>query len=317
MRKSLESKIVQFPFGVIENLFDNVSCEMALNKAPVFIVGPPRSGTTLVYQVLAQGLKVCYFSNFVSIFRKSPILASFLSLPFRSHFLPTNYDSSYGIVKGWNSPSQGVGIWRRWFPLKHEYVEAGEISHSTIREIRNTICWLQRLFNASFLNKWQGLNGLINPINEALPESVFVRVHRNRVQVAQSILLGRKKIHGNENRWISSKPKAYDQIIKESKNNVEQVCKQIYYIEEDLDRDSSAIGNQRFFNISYEEVCDNPALFVNKFRKFYSDINLDNGIEKRECVPVSFQCQNPINVSVGLYAEIQDCLHQLFGDGGK
>ena len=43
-----------------------------LRYPPIFIVGPPRSGTTLVYQALIEYLDVGYLSNFHGWFWGAP-----------------------------------------------------------------------------------------------------------------------------------------------------------------------------------------------------------------------------------------------------
>ena len=53
-----------------ENLFSRVeekihsgSTHKALEKPPIFIIGPPRSGSTLLYQVLTSYFDLSYFKN--------------------------------------------------------------------------------------------------------------------------------------------------------------------------------------------------------------------------------------------------------------
>ncbi len=54
----------------------------------VFVVGPPRSGTTVAAQVLSAGLPVAYFNNLTSIFPRSPITVNRMvraAVPQRPH----------------------------------------------------------------------------------------------------------------------------------------------------------------------------------------------------------------------------------------
>lgn len=41
----------------------------------LLVVGPPRSGTSLLHQVLASCLEASYFTNFNAMFRRSPLTA--------------------------------------------------------------------------------------------------------------------------------------------------------------------------------------------------------------------------------------------------
>ena len=79
----------------------------------VLIVGPPRSGTTLVYQTLAHYLPFTYFNNLSSLFPRSPITACrlFKSLTHSRKFDP---DSYYGNTAGLAAPNDGFHVWNRW-----------------------------------------------------------------------------------------------------------------------------------------------------------------------------------------------------------
>lgn len=59
--------------GREQSLFDR---QVEPDSPCVFIVGAPRSGTTLVYQVLAHVLRVSYFTNVTDLFPRSPITAT-------------------------------------------------------------------------------------------------------------------------------------------------------------------------------------------------------------------------------------------------
>ena len=43
---------------------------------PVFIIGSPRSGTTVLYQLLCKHLQFGYINNFVSNWPKAPLTAT-------------------------------------------------------------------------------------------------------------------------------------------------------------------------------------------------------------------------------------------------
>src|SRR6185295_3526902 len=78
----------------------------------LFIVGPPRSGTTLAYQVLAHFLPVTYFNNLTDLFPRSPLSASLLF----NRWLRPNPDpfhSFYGNTAGLAEPNDAFHIWNR------------------------------------------------------------------------------------------------------------------------------------------------------------------------------------------------------------
>src|SRR3546814_3168423 len=53
-----------------------------LPYAPIFIVSPPRSGSTLLYLLAVQKYRLSYFSNFAMACPASPALLTLLGAPF-------------------------------------------------------------------------------------------------------------------------------------------------------------------------------------------------------------------------------------------
>ena len=54
--------------------------DIAMPQAPFFIIGPPRSGTTLLYQLMVQAFRFSYFPNIANTFYQCPIFAAKLAL---------------------------------------------------------------------------------------------------------------------------------------------------------------------------------------------------------------------------------------------
>src|SRR5690606_21792278 len=64
---------------------------------PVFVVGPPRSGTTLVYQLLVRRFRVAYLSNLAHRLYETPAAATWLGRPFVRPWTGP-FESRYGHV---------------------------------------------------------------------------------------------------------------------------------------------------------------------------------------------------------------------------
>jgi hypothetical protein len=262
--------------------------------APIFIIGSPRSGSTLLYQLMARHFKVCYFSNFMVNFPEGPAcMAKFLSL-INGCNSPAFFDSRYGETFGWRSPNQGIAIWFRWFPKDHSYVGSGVLSKKALREIRNTVALIQKYFNAPFVNKWQANTVRLLALSEALPEALFVRIKRNPIFIAQSILYGKKTLFQDERDWFSTRPSNYEKL--KHKEPLEQACEQVFYIEEDIDRDSNIIGKDRFLTVHYEELCTSPMKIMNNIQSFYSRNQKSSGLKSRHEIPFSFPYDDSIKI---------------------
>ncbi|MDY7035596.1 MAG: sulfotransferase [Thermodesulfobacteriota bacterium] len=268
--------------------------DVELKHAPIFIVGPPRSGSTLLYQVIVRYFKICYFSNFMMRFPQSPAsVAKFLALIDGCN-PPNSFDSWYGETVGWRSPNQGFDIWCRWFPRNHTYVGSGFLSKEAINEIRSTIAIVQKSFKAPFLNKWQGNSARMLAIAEALPEALFIRIKRNLVFVAQSILQGKREWFEDDRHWFSTRPSNYEEL--KHKAALEQVCEQVISIEEDMDRDSSILGSDKIMTVYYEKLCKSPRGVMNSIGNFYMARN-GTPLKPIHEIPSFFSCSNSMKVS--------------------
>ena len=76
---------------------------------PIFIVGPARSGTTLIYQGLTQAFRVSYFSNLAACFPMCPGVVGSTVARVGGCEPPPSFKSRYGKTRGWQAPSKPTG----------------------------------------------------------------------------------------------------------------------------------------------------------------------------------------------------------------
>ena len=82
---------------------------------PVFIIGPPRSGSTLFYQLLLSHFQLCYISNIVSGFPKYMLRISRLFPSLASGYRLGLKKDYYGFLPGIKAPSEAGKIFDKWF----------------------------------------------------------------------------------------------------------------------------------------------------------------------------------------------------------
>jgi hypothetical protein len=169
---------------------------------------------------------------------------------------------------------------------------------------------MERIFKVPFINKWPINSVRILPFAEAFPDCVFIRVKRDPVMIAQSILQGRREFWNDEGKWISAKPNNYEEI--KTKTNIEQVCEQVYYIEKDIDRDSKIVGIEKFLDIEYKELCESPKNVVNKIKDFYTKRSNGYVLSDRHNPPNKFDYQINIKVSYEEYKFMEKYINQIY-----
>jgi Sulfotransferase family len=294
--KKLIQESVKFPIErsltAIEGAL--LSRKAALTFAPIFIVAPARSGSTLLYQAMTRYFDLCYFSNSMTRFPNSPVCVAHLLAPFGGCDPQESFRSRLGHIEGARAPSDGTKIWRRWFRDDPQYIPAGVLTPRQQREVRTTIGLFQKAFVAPFINKTQRNCGRILALAEIFPEAVFVRVHREPFEMVRS----RLQIYrnpDNENRlWQSAKPSNFMEIVAE--DPIQHICQQVAFTEIDIDRDRGVIASRGFFDVDYEGFCRQPVETLQSFAAFY-DRQSGVRLKKRHEIPDRFETRRSLDVA--------------------
>jgi len=236
---------------------------------PIFIIGVPRSGTTLFYQLMTHSFHIAYLPNIANTFYGCPIVATTfgrrLCPSYRSRF-----QSTFGYEAGCLAPSEAGNLWNRWFPHEGKegfnYTPSGYLKERDIRDIRGVVANMEKLFQAPFVSKNVKMSVRIPALHDVFPQAIFLVVHREPWHTAVSLLRMRRK---NRLDWWSTMPQEMDKLWQMP--DFEQVCYQIYYIEKNMERDIAAYFPQNVWQIHYQEVCQAPEEVVHQVQNFLKE----------------------------------------------
>jgi len=252
---------------------------------PIFIIGAPRSGSTLIYKVLADKFNLTFFSNLTAFFYKIPILIAWFEKKIRLKHKKENYDFKYGDIKGLGAPSECGEFWYRWFHRGlNVYVAPGQTPVMDLKELRTEIGGVTEISNQPLIIKNLYNSMRIAPIVEAIPEASFIICRRNYTENALSILKGRINNMHSKNKWWSLPPKEINHLL--SLPWAEQIAGQIHYIYKQIEEDKKRFGIDRFFEIIYEDFCDDVHSSVKKIEDFLSARRCY--LVKRDVIPKQF-----------------------------
>jgi hypothetical protein len=234
---------------------------------PVFIIGTPRSGSTLIYQMLMHRFEFAYFPNIANFFYMCPVFVTRLA----REILPayqSRFASRYGFEDGWLSPSEAGNIWNRWFPHEkregYHYTPSGYLSTADIQAMRSLTGSLTREFKAPFLTKNGKMAVRIKALYDVFPDALFVHITRSLSDSALSILVKRRRDHKN---WWSVIPKEFDPVS--AATELEQVAAQVFYIEHDIQRDISVYDKKFHVTIDYVTLCREPENSIKRLYDFF------------------------------------------------
>jgi hypothetical protein len=246
-----------------------------LSVCPVIvIVGVPRSGTTLLYQLMTNVFQTGYFDNVSQLLYPYPLTGLYWSRKIY-HNNPHNiFRSYYGRTYQYSmhAPSEMGIFWQQYFPKEKIIVRPeeyqAEINHTT--DVFNKIL---RYTKQPFILKNTYLS--VRPaVVTQLPGVKVIHVKRNEEDNALALLAARKQFLGNEKAWFSVKPPEYNSLVKLSPE--EQTAGQVFY----LNRFIEQYFPERM-EITYEEICSDWNGVLKKIQAY-------TGLEKRPADNVVF-----------------------------
>lgn len=257
--------------------------EVPLSQPPVFIVGAPRSGSTLLYQLIVVGFDVGYLSNLHCRLHGAPALIE--RIAGRRLQPPAVFSSDHGRTEGLAAPSECGPYWYRFFRKSPQYVPLAEADSGALRDLRASVRALGDAAGRPVVFK-NLLNSLrLEPLGEALPEAIFLVVQRDLADNVASILAARRSLRGDETAWWSAEPPDVD--LLRGRAPEDQATGQVRGIHALIDSAKQRFGADRFLDISYEHLCADTHAVLSEISAFASGHGLELAL--RRPVPSSFE----------------------------
>lgn len=227
----------------------------APQRPVIFVTGAPRSGTTLLSQVLVNHLPVTYFNNLSVLFPRAPILGNRLFGGLLRPPPPT-YRSYYGWMRGFGASGSCLHLWDRWMG-PDRYVVPEQFDAATASDVVRFFGAYEAAAGKPILNKSNQLATCATLLARTLPTSHFIFVCREPAFTVQSILAARETIQGSRERQYGVQDPAYrDREVQQ--DYIEAVCAQVLYHERRMYEQQREIGAQRLWVIRYEDFCREP-----------------------------------------------------------
>jgi hypothetical protein len=255
----------------------------------IFTFGPPRSGTTLITQLLAHCFDIGYINNFIARFWKAPVCGIRLSDILFDDQNFSSFHSDYGSTDHLLDVHEFGYFWRAWLQkYSFDSIKNARKHETSIQwdKLRLILANIQLEFDKPVLFKNILGSYHLEKFKELLDQVIYVYIERDPLDAAVSILDARQKYYGDPRKWWSYVPPQIDKIIDE--DYWTQIAGQVYYLRKFYDMELNRISNDHVVRITYKERCKHPDKILEKGNQRYSDLN-DTPLTVRQDPPDSFE----------------------------
>lgn len=243
-----------------------------LNGFPfLFVCGLPRSGTTLLMQMLSRCLDVGYIDNLIARFWSAPLYGITLSkaLLKNKDDKDREYRSYWGKTNEIDGPHEFSYFWHQWFH-PHDCADGMGID---LEKILNTTDWqglrkmllnMAHYFNKPMLFKGMWPSYFLEKFTELLPHSLFIFITRKEEDVALSLYRTRLKYYDDPDTWWSMYPAEYNGL--KDLPWYEQIAGQIFYLNRHYSHQIERVDKRNILFLDYKELCDSPPKVLEAIR---------------------------------------------------
>lgn len=241
----------------------------------IFIMGPLRSGSTLLSQWLANSSVSAYPTNIMSRFYKAPIMGAKIQMlltderynfrnEIRDFNSEINFYSENGKTKGALAPNEFWYFWKNFLPeTKLDYWSNTELFEKTdTQTLLSEFTGITNVFQKPLSLKAMNLNYNVDFLNTIFEKAIFIHCKRDPLTNIASILKARERQFGNIETWYSFKIPEYEQLIKLSP--YEQAAGQVYFINQAVESGLKNVPEYKKITIDYEDFCINPKYFYDQ-----------------------------------------------------
>ena len=256
-----------------------------ISKKPIFILGLPRSGTTILEELFTAHKDTAYFENYSAKFYRRPWMFRFIPLLMKYRKLRYNIDRPKRS-EGW--------VWDRYANLL-DYLDESKVTEDKKRYYDEAIKYQLKAFNATrFVSKNPRNCMRIRWIDAMFPNAVYVLIKRERKSVISSIYqaLNRyKRKWGDQFLKPPSSLRGYGFIktkLGPEKTDMQTSVEFYDMYSSALEKDLPTIAD-RTITIEYEEFVREPR---NTIKKLYEFTNLEWYEELEEVIPKQLKLGN-------------------------
>lgn len=268
----------EFLTEINDNMYE-AEIKLLVEKEPefpiVFIMGPLRSGSTLISQWMANSGVIAYPTNLMSRFYKAPIMGAKIQMlltdeqyNFRNEIKDftsgVDFSSENGKTKGALAPNEFWYFWKKFLPdTELDYWNNEELfEKADIKTMLSEFAGITDVFQKPFALKGMNLNYNIAFLNKVFDKAIFIHSKRDALTNIASVLKARERQLGSIDKWYSFKMPEYTELIK--LNPYEQAAGQVHFINQAVENGLKDVPEHKKITINYEDFCSDPKYFYDE-----------------------------------------------------
>lgn len=268
--------LLEMPLVAGETILYNQGLEDIPIQQPIFIVGCHRSGTTVLYEAIAQHPDLVYFTNASNLLPRTPILSNTLCQLLGLNDIVQERFLQDGVTFTALTPNEGIRIW--------EYHESNRVNYylDEIHEnpqmeqyLKQTIQkHLKYMGGKRFINKNPDNSMRLRYLHKLFPDAYFIHIIRDGRAVCSSILKARalaKEFFGSEHRHATSGIKSQNwEEIRHVWDTDPIVGSGMLWRStiETIERDRTFIAPNRYLELRYEDFVAHPLAYLRQIAIF-------------------------------------------------
>jgi hypothetical protein len=237
----------------VEGLEQKISFDVP-SPPSIFIIGVPRSGTTLVSQILSACADVGYVNNLMARFWMAPAVGASLSLHVLNRRVFTG-SSTFGQTRYAEEPHEFGQFWRTVLNYE-DMVQKSSDKDISWENLATTLNRVASVYEKPVVYKVFQLYWHLAVFHKYLPSAKWIWIRRDPVENALSLLQMRKEKTGDFNTWFSARPMGAEKY--DHKPAWVQVAAQVKLIEDWIEKQLAGIPAENSFQISLDDLCSNP-----------------------------------------------------------
>ncbi len=225
----------------------------------LFVFGLPRSGTTLLYQLIAYCLDLGYISNLAARFWLAPLTGVVLSRAVLGDRRDGSFRSDYGKSLDPAGPHEFSYFWHKRLGIARvEDMLCFGRSGDAIdwQALSDMIGCLQDFFASGLVHKTNFVANFAPGFVRHLAMPLLIHIERDPQEVALSILKARQVYYGDVTTWWATYPPTYPAI--RDQNFATQIVRQVADLRRTYAGVMAAIDPDLVVRVSYQELCRDP-----------------------------------------------------------